>query len=77
MRTHPVRFLLSVPLAAAAFALSACGDKPATDDAAAEAPAAPAAAETELAVEPSGPKVEVTLPETPMTNIPIEGAKTP
>jgi hypothetical protein len=39
--------------------------------------AAPDAAPTDLVVEPTGPKVDVTLPETPMTNAPVEGAKAP
>lgn len=77
MRIRPVRILLAAPLAVAALALTACGDKSASDEAAAEASATPSAAETDLVVEPAGPKVEVTLPETPMTNTPVEPTKAP
>lgn len=38
---------------------------------------APTAQPTDLAEEPEGPAVDVTLPQTPMTNVPAESAETP
>lgn len=82
MRIRPVRLALAAPLAASILTLTACGDKAATDEttadaASAEASAAPDATPTDLVAEPAGPKIEVKLPETPMTNTPVEGAKAP
>lgn len=63
-------------LAAPLLALAACGDgadttPPDATQAAAEATANP----TEWAEEPSGAAVDVNLPETPMTNAPVDGAQ--
>lgn len=82
MRTRPVRLALAAPLAAAFLTLAACGETPASQEAGAdaanaEASAAPDAAPTDLVAEPTGAKVDVKLPETPMTNTPAEGAKAP
>lgn len=82
MRIRPVRLALVAPLAASLLALTACGDKAAPDEttadaASAEASATPDATPTDLVTEPTGPKVDVNLPETPMTNTPVEGAKAP
>ena len=75
MRTRTVRLALAAPLGA--LALAACSAPADTNETADDAMTAPEAAQTDLAVEPTGAKVDVTLPETPMTNTPVEAAKAP
>lgn len=70
-----IRLFLAAPLGA--LALAACSDPAETGKSADDAMTAPEAAQTDLAVEPTGPKIDVNLPETPMTNTPAEGAKAP
>ena len=70
-----IRLILAAPLGA--LALAACGSPSDTGETADNAMTAPEAAQTDLAVEPAGPKADVNLPETPMTNTPVEAPAKP
>lgn len=69
MQSRSLRNILAAPVAISIFTLAACSDKSSVEDSNASASA------TEWVAEPAGPKADVTLPTTPMTAAPDEGAK--
>lgn len=75
MQSPSLRNITAVSVAISIFTLTACSDKSSVEDSNSMASDAPAALATEWATEPAGAKAEVTLPTTPMTTAPEEGAK--
>lgn len=76
MRSRTLRVFHAGLLATSLLALAACGQGADTNQVEATQAAAEATANpTEWAEQPSGAAVDVNLPETPMTNAPVDGAQ--
>ena len=72
MPTSPLKFAFALPLAALPLALAACGPKAEKSEQAAAEPTAPSSEWVEQ--NPTEAAVPVTVPDTPMTNVPNPSA---